>query len=183
MTAFICLLRGVNVGGNKMLRMDALKKLCGSLKLKDAQTYLQSGNVVFRSDETDRAVLVRRLEEGIRKATALDVRVILRTTAEMRKVIAANPFTMSPERNPSALLVAFLNGDLGKEAQTLLSQLKTDSEELHFGARELYIYFHAGIADSKLSNALTEKKLKVNVTARNWNTVNALLRMAEEMEG
>ena len=149
--------------------------------MKDAKTYLQSGNVVFRSDETDRAVLVRRLEEGIRKATALDVRVILRTTVELKKVIAANPFAVSPERNPSALLVAFLNGDLAKEAKALLSQLKTDSEELHFGDRELYIYFRAGIADSKLSNALTEKKLGVNVTARNWNTVNALLRMAEDL--
>ena len=86
MTTFICLLRGVNVGGNKMLKMEALKKLFGSLRLKDASTYLQSGNVVFRSDETDRAVLVRRIEEGIRKATALDVRVILRTTGEMKKV-------------------------------------------------------------------------------------------------
>lgn len=181
-TTFICLLRGVNVGGNKMLKMDALKKLCGSLKLKDARTYLQSGNVVFSSDETDRAVLVRRLEEGIRKATALDVRVILRTSSEMKKVIAANPFAMGPERNPSALLVAFLNGDLSKEAKALLSELKADSEELHFGNRELYIYFSGGIADSKVSNAMTEKKLGVNVTARNWNTVNALLRMAEETE-
>ena len=182
MTAFICLLRGVNVGGNKMLKMDALKKLCDSLRLKDASTYLQSGNVVFRSDETDRAVLVRRIEEGIRKATALDVRVILRTTGEMRKVIAANPFTAPPERKPSGLLVAFLNGDLANQAKALLSELKAASEELHIGNRELYIYFPDGIAHSKLSNALTEKKLGVNVTARNWNTTNALLRMAEDLE-
>lgn len=182
MTVFICLLRGVNVGGNKMLKMDALKTLCGSLKLKDAKTYLQSGNVVFRSDETDRAVLVRRLEEGIRKATALDVRVILRTTSEMKKVIAANPFVVAPERNPSGFLVAFLNGDLAKEVKTLLSQLKADSEDLHIGSRELYVYFPNGIATSKLSNALTEKKVGVTVTARNWNTVNALIEIAEDLE-
>ena len=182
MTTFICLLRGVNVGGNKMLKMEALKKLFGSLRLKDVSTYLQSGNVVFRSDETDRAVLVRRIEEGIRKSTALDVRVILRTTIEMKKVVAANPFAAAPERNPKALLVAFLNGELAREAKALLSQLKADSEELHFGNRELYIYFPDGIADSKLSNALTEKKVGVTVTARNWNTVNALLKMGEDLD-
>ncbi len=182
MSAFICLLRGVNVGGNKMLKMDALKALCGSLRLKDASTYLQSGNVVFRSDETDRAVVVRRLEEGIRKSLGLQVKVILRTSAELKKVIAANPFAEGPERNPRALLVAFLNGDLGKEAKALLSELKAASEEIHFGSRELYLYLPDGIAGSKLSNALTEKKLGVNVTARNWNTVNALLRMAEDLD-
>jgi uncharacterized protein (DUF1697 family) len=181
MPAFICLLRGVNVGGNKMLKMDALKKLCSSLGLKDASTYLQSGNVVFRSDVTDRAVIVRRLEEGLRKACALDVRVILRTTAELKKVIEANPLDPS-ERNPKGLLVAFLNGEIGKGAKELLSGLKADSEDLHFGNRELFIYFREGIAGSKLSNALTEKKVGVTVTARNWNTVNALLQMAEELE-
>ncbi|MEA2166262.1 MAG: hypothetical protein QOK37_4389 [Thermoanaerobaculia bacterium] len=182
MPAFICLLRGVNVGGNKMLKMESLKKLCLSLGLLDASTYLQSGNIVFRSDVTDRAVLVRRIEEGIRKATALDVRVILRTTAEMKKLIAANPMSVD-DRNPKALLVAFLNGELSKGAKELLSGLKAPSEELHVAPRELYLYFPEGIAGSKLSNALTEKKVGVTVTARNWNTVNALLQMAEEMEG
>ena len=182
MTAFICLLRGVNVGGNKMLKMDALKVLCGSLGLKDAKTYLQSGNVVFRSDDADRAGLGRRIEEGIRKKTGLEVKVILRTAGELRKVIAASPLAAAPERNPSALLVAFLAGEIAKEAKALLLNLKAESEALHFGSRELYIYLPDGIAGSKLSNSLTEKKLGVNVTARNWNTVNALLGMAEDLD-
>ncbi|HXH39638.1 MAG TPA: DUF1697 domain-containing protein [Thermoanaerobaculia bacterium] len=182
MTAFICLLRGVNVGGNKMVKMDALKALFGSLGLKDAKTYLQSGNVVFRCDDGDRALLVRRIEEGIRKKSGVDVKIILRTTSELRKVIAANPLTVEPERNPKAFLVAFLGGELTKEAKALLMKLKIASEELHCGSRELYLYLPEGIATSKLSNALTERKLGTNVTARNWNTVNALLGMAEEME-
>lgn len=181
MTAFICLLRGVNVGGNKMLKMDALKALCGAIGLRDAKTYLQSGNVVFGSDDMDRAVLASRIEDGIRKKSGLEVKIILRTADELREVIAANP--MPPEdHNPSALLVAFLGGEITKEAKALLTSLKIPSEELHFGKQELYIYFPEGIASSKLSNALTEKKVGVNVTARNWNTVNALLKMAEELE-
>jgi uncharacterized protein (DUF1697 family) len=182
MTAYICLLRGVNVGGNKMVKMAELKALFDALHLRDAKTYLQSGNVVFRCDETDRSVLTSRIEGGIRQKSGLQVKIILRTADELRKVIAANP--LSPEvRNPAALLVAFLGGSITKEAKALLTSLKIPSEELHFGKQELYFYFPEGIANSKLSNALTEKKVGVNVTARNWNTVNALLKMAEELGG
>jgi len=177
---FICLIRGVNVGGNKLLKMDALRTLCEAIGVTGAKTYLQSGNVVFRSS-LDRGVLAKRIEDGIRKATGFEAKVILRTAGEMRAVIAANPFTTGPQRDPRAFLVAFLGGEIGKDARTLLSRLKIDSEELHFGSHELYLYLPDGIAGSKLSNALTEKKLGVNVTARNWNTVSALLEMAEEL--
>lgn len=176
---FICLIRGVNVGGNKLLKMDALRSLCAAICVKGAKTYLQSGNVVFRSG-LDRGVLARRIEDGIRRATGFEAKVILRTASEMRAVIAANPFTAGPQRNPKALLVAFLGGSISKDAKALLQKLRIESEELHFGDQELYLYLPGGIADSKLSNALTEKKLGVNVTARNWNTVNALLEMAED---
>src|SRR3954453_13144551 len=107
MTTYICFLRGVNVGGNKLLKMAELKALFDSLRLRDAKTYLQSGNVVFASDETDRAVLTRHIEDRIRKKSGLEVKIILRTAADLRNVIAANP--MPPEdRNPAALLDALL---------------------------------------------------------------------------
>src|SRR5437588_7252319 len=180
MTTYICFLRGVNVGGNNLLKMAELKLLFDALRLRDAKTYLQSGNVVFRCDEKDREVLKRRIEDGIRKKWGVEVKIILRTTDELRNVIAANP--LSPEdRNPKALLVAFLGGPIADTARMLLTSLKMASEDLHFGKQELYLYFPEGIATSKLSNALTEKKLGVNVTARNWNTVNALLTMGEEI--
>ena len=180
MTTWICFLRGVNVGGNKMLKMAELKALFDALKLRDAKTYLQSGNVVFRSDETDRAVLTRRIEDGIRKKSGMEVKVILRTTDELRKVIAANP--LPPEdRNPSALVVAFLAGSIAEKGKAALTSLKIASEELHFGEQEIYLYFPENMARSKLAAALTEKKVGVNVTARNWNTVNALLKMGEEL--
>jgi len=176
--SYICLIRGINVGGNNLLKMDALRALCESIGLKGAKTYLQSGNVVFRSN-LDRGKLVGRIEEGIRKSTGFEAKVILRTADEIRDVIAANPFTTGPQRNPKALLVAFLGGPIGKDAKALLSKLKIESEELHFGDQEIYLYLPDGIAGSKLSNALTEKKIGVNVTARNWNTVTALLQLAE----
>src|SRR5437588_601298 len=108
MTTYICFLRGVNVGGNNLLKMAELKLLFDALRLRDAKTYLQSGNVVFRSDEKDREVLKRRIEDGIRKKWGVEVKIVLRTTDELRKVIAANP--LPEDCNPKALLVAFLGG-------------------------------------------------------------------------
>jgi uncharacterized protein (DUF1697 family) len=180
MTTYICFLRGVNVGGNKLVKMADLKILLTALGLRDVKTYLQSGNVVFRTAEADRAALIRKIEDAIRKKSAMEVKIILRTTDELRKVIAANP--LSPEdRNPSALVVAFLAGPIAEKDKAALTSLKTASEELHFGDKEIYMYFPENMARSKLAAALTEKKVGVNVTARNWNTVNALLTIGEEL--
>jgi len=180
MTTYICFLRGVNVGGNKLLKMADLKILLTTLGLRDVKTYLQSGNVVFRTAETNRAELIRKIEDAIRKKSAMEVKIILRTADELRKVIAATP--LAPEgRNPSALVVAFLAGPIAEKGKAALTSLKTASEELHFGGQEIYLYFPENMARSKLAAALTEKKVGVNVTARNWNTVNALLKMAEDL--
>lgn len=173
--SFVCFIRGVNVGGNKILKMDALRALCEECGLSGVQTYLQSGNAVFRSS-ADRDVITKKIEAGIRKSTGFAAKVILRTADEMREVIEKNPIRGA---NPKALLVAFLSGPIDADSRAMLSKLRTGSEQLHFGDRELYLYLPDGIADSKLSNALTEKKLGVNVTARNWTSVNALLELAE----
>jgi uncharacterized protein (DUF1697 family) len=122
--SFICLIRGVNVGGNKLLKMDALRTLCDAIGVKGAKTYLQSGNVVFRSN-VDRGMLTKRIEEGIRKATGFEAKVILRTAGEIRDVIAGNPFVTGPQRNPKALLVAFLGGPVSKDAKALLSKRRS----------------------------------------------------------
>ncbi len=176
---FIGFIRGINVGGNKKLKMDALRAACQSQGLSAVRTYLQSGNIVFRSAGKP-AALVTMIELAIRDASGFDAKVILRTPDELRAVITANPFACMDDVNPKALLVAFLAGEIGDAGVATLSALKSSTEHLHCGARELYLYLPGGIADSKIANALTEKKIGVNVTARNWNTVNALLEMAEE---
>src|SRR5207249_12242038 len=92
MTVIISMLRGVNVGGHNKIKMDALRALYESLKLRDAQTYVQSGNVIFRSDERDIARIAKRIEAGIERTFVFRPAVILRTAAEMREVIARSPF-------------------------------------------------------------------------------------------
>jgi len=175
MPSFIAFLRGVNVGGNKKLPSSDLKAACEAIGLENVRTYLASGNVVFRA----RAANAKRIEDAIREHTGVETRVVLRTAAELKEAIDATPFTDGAERNPSALLVTFLDGPLSKDAKAFLQSL-VNGEELHIGKRELYVYYGAGINDSKLANSMTEKKLGVVPTARNWNTVNALLKMAEE---
>src|SRR5690242_12170421 len=91
MTVIISMLRGVNVGGHNKIKMDALRALYESLKLRDAQTYVQSGNVIFKPDERDIALLTKRIEDGIERKFGFRPAVILRTAAEMRGVVERNP--------------------------------------------------------------------------------------------
>ncbi len=182
MAVIISMLRGVNVGSHNKIKMDALRALYESMKLREAQTYVQSGNVIFRTDERDIARLAKRIENGIERKLGFRPDVILRTATEMREVIARNPFAKRRGIEPSKLLVTFLGSDPGAEAREKILQIKCDPEELRIEGRELYIYFPNGIGRSKLSWAGLEKTLKTPGTARNWNSVTKMLEMAENLE-
>jgi len=182
MPIIISMLRGVNVGGNNMLKMDALRALYESLKLQDPQTYVQSGNVVFRTDERDLVLLARRVENGIERRFHFRPDVIVRTTFELRDAIARNPFAMRRGIEPGKLLVTFLAGDPAVEAREKVLKIKTDPEELSISGRELYIYYPNGMGRSKLSWIAVANALKTSGTGRNWNSVTKLLEIAEKLE-
>ena len=175
MAAIISLLRGVNVGGHNKIKMEELRALYESLELREPQTYVQSGNVVFSSKERNLATLAGKIEDAIEKKCGFCPEVVLRTVSEMRDVIARNPFAKRSGIDPGKLIVFFLTRDPGQFAIT------TEREEVHFRGRELYIYFPDGMGRSKLVPALT-RALKNSGTARNWNTVTKLLAMAENLE-
>jgi uncharacterized protein (DUF1697 family) len=182
MAVIISMLRGVNVGGHNKIKMDALRALYESLKLREAQTYVQSGNVIFRTDERDIARLAKRIEDGIERKLGFRPDVILRTATEMREVIARNPFAKRQGIEPGKLLVTFLGSDPGAEAREKILQIKCDPEELRIEGREVYIYFPNGMGRSKLPWAGLEKTLKTPGTGRNWNSVTKMLEMAEKLE-
>lgn len=181
MPVIISMLRGVNVGGHNMIKMDALRALYESLGLRDAQTYVQSGNVVFRTQAKDPASLPKKIEDGIERGFGFRPSVIVRTASEMRDVIAGNPFAKRDGIEPGKLVVTFLAGDPGPEARAKALGIKVGPEELRIGGRELYIYYPDGMGRSKLSLPLIEKTLKTAGTARNWNTVTKLLEIAESL--
>lgn len=176
------MLRGVNVGGHHKIKMDALRTLYKSLKLEDPRTYVQSGNVIFKTKEKNSAQLAKKIETAIEKAFGWRPEVVLRTADELRSAIAVNPFADRPDVEPGKLLITFLASDPSPEAQTMLASFKKHPEELHLTGRELYIYFPDGAGKSKLPWAQIGKLLKTTGTARNWNSVTKMLEIAEEME-
>lgn len=182
MPAIIALLRAVNLAGRNTIKMEVLRDLCTSLKLSDPKTYVQSGNVVFGARDQDSAKLSKRIADSIERNCGFRTEVILRTTSEMKSVIARNPFAKRKDIEPAKLIVIFLSGPPDKEAKDKVKAIKADREELHIDGRELYIYFPDGMGRSKVSVAAIEKAVKVPGTGRNWNSVTKLLAMAEEVE-
>ncbi|HTR37605.1 MAG TPA: DUF1697 domain-containing protein [Bryobacteraceae bacterium] len=183
MPAIVSMLRGVNVGPHRRIKMDALRALYQSLKLRDPQTYIQSGNVVFCTGECDLALLTTRIENAIERKFGFRVAIMLRTISELQAVVARNPFADRPGVEPGKLLITFLASHPAPEARAQVLKMKTDPEELFLEGRELYIYFPNGMGRSKLSMAAIERALKTPGTGRNWNSVTKLLEMAERMEG
>lgn len=182
MNVVISMLRGVNLGSRNRIKMDALRALYESLDLREPQTYVQSGNVVFKTRERDLVKLVRRIENGIEQTFKFHADVILRTPSGLREAVAKNPFGKRPDIDPSKMLIVFLVNDPGPQAREKILSMKIEPEELWTDGRELYIYFPNGMARPKLSWAAMEKIVKTSWTGRNANSVAKLLELAEAME-
>src|SRR5229473_7596718 len=179
MAAFVSLFLGINVGGHHKIRMDELKDLHESLGLKDVFPYIQSGNVVFNSDDADVARLQRQIEDGFERKFGFHVEVFVRTSAELREIIEQNPFQSQPSKESKWVVVMFLTARPDATAQEDLLKTYAGPEELFFTGKEVYIYYPNGIGRSKLSNSLMEKKLKTVGTARNWNTILQLQKLLQ----
>jgi uncharacterized protein (DUF1697 family) len=180
MSVIICLLKGVNVGGHNKLPMEALRALCKSLELRAPQTYVQSGNVVFHTRESNLARLAQCIEDAIEKRFRFRPAVLLRTSADLKQAVKRNPFTTHAATEPGKLMVLFLADDPGKSAKEILAKVPRGPEELHLHGRELYIFFPEGAGRSKLPWATLDKLLGTRGTGRNWNTVTRLLEMADQ---
>ncbi len=176
------MLRGVNVGPHNRIKMDALRALYECLNLEDPRTHVQSGNVVFRTKEKNSAKLATKIQGAIQKKLGCCPDVVLRTPDEMRKAVAANPFPEKVTTEPGKVLVTFLSAEPSRDAAADVANLKGFPEELRLSGRELYIYFPNGAGKSKLPWSKVDKLLNVTGTARNWNSVLAILEIAEEMQ-
>jgi uncharacterized protein (DUF1697 family) len=182
MPVVISLLRAVNVGGHAVIKMADLRALYESINLKDVQSYVQSGNVVFRTHEKDLAKLTKKIQSTIAKKFGVTPGVMLRTTAEMRDVVARNPFAKRKGIEPNKLHVSFLGAQLEPTVCELLRALPLVNDELVPSGRELFLYFPHGAGKSKLPWAKVERICGTAGTARNWNSVTKLLEMAEALE-
>jgi len=175
MSVYVALLRGVNVGNN-MLRMERLRELCKEMRLKNARTYVQSGNLVFEG-EKNAEHWCGALERQLAGETRLPVTVIVRTVAEIGKVLAANPFLKEKAIDTSKLHVTFLRQAPEKDAIEGLRKVKAGPDRFHWIEKEIYLDCPDGYGRTKLSNLAIEKVLGLRATTRNWNTVNKLYEM------
>ena len=128
MPAVIAMLRAVNLVSHNRIKMDALCSLCTSLKLRDPQTYVQSGNVVFGTNERNLAKVSKQISDGIEREFGFRTEVIVRSTAEMRDVVARNPFAKRRGIEPGKLLVLFFSGQPGLDARERIQSIKADRE-------------------------------------------------------
>jgi uncharacterized protein (DUF1697 family) len=179
MPTYIALLRGINVSGHKLIKMAALRRSLTALGLTKVQTYLQSGNVVFKTASDSADALSGKIEQKILHDFGFTVPVLLRTAQELAKVIVRNPFLKDPAVDQSKLHVTFLSDIPPRKALAELSPLLATSEQLQMGGREIYLHCPNGYGNTKVSNVAIEKKLALRATTRNWNTTKALLTLAE----
>jgi len=179
MPVLVCFLRGVNVGGHAKIKMDALRSLFVTLKFEEPQTYVQSGNIVFKTSERNLGLVAARIKQAITKKFACSPEIMLRTVTELRAVVSNNPFAKRTNIEPGKLHAFFLAAQPAKNAEENLRQLAIRPEELHLVGRELFIYFPNGVGKSKLPWARLDKALQTPGTGRNWNSVTKVLEMAE----
>lgn len=184
MTVYVSMLRAVNVGGASRIKMEALRAVYESLGLADVRTLLTSGNVLFRSNLTDRRALVKRISQEIERQLHLKIEVILRTLAEVATIVERGP-VLSPRADSRKLQVMFLSAVPDAAAQAALlkwHKSKELNEMLELRGPEIYLYYPDGIGRSKLTSAVIEGKLELSGTARNWNTLEKLVETGRALE-
>jgi len=173
----IALLRGINLGSRRRVAMGDLRDLLESLGYEDVKTYLRSGNVVLTSDLPDEK-LGRELEKQIEAKLGVDPRVVVRTRDELADVLARDPFEDTAD-DPKRYQVTFLSAEPDPERVRKLAELDVEPEQFVVSGREIYAWHPEGLQRSKLASALTDERLGVTATARNWNTVTKLRALAD----
>lgn len=185
MTVYIALLRGINVGGKNVIKMADLKRVFESIGLCEVKTYIQSGNVLFKSNESEES-LCSKIEHEIEAVFGIPVKVILRTSMELERVISNCPFSNDEVTEAEilseveSLYVALLAHNPLKENIEHIDVYRSESDKYHIAGRDIYLLFHHSIRNSKLANNLN--KLNVSTTVRNWKTLSKLASLAKAME-
>ncbi len=173
----VVLLRGINLGPRNRIAMPALRKELATAGLQDVSTYLQSGNIVLRSDASPDE-LARECEQLISAAFGLQIEAVARTRDELAAVVERNPFAEIAV-NPKRYQVSFLSAEPDPDAVRACEALAAPQERLVTIGRELYAWHPDGVGRSRLGAKLAGPALGVTATARNWGTVTALLAMTD----
>jgi uncharacterized protein (DUF1697 family) len=182
MQIYIAMLRGINVGGHKKIKMDALRRSFEKLGFEEVRTYIQSGNVLFKAGKISGAALSKRIEEKIIADFGFAASVICRSADEMCGIIEGNPFLKLRGIDPKKLHVTFLSRAPSALSVTMLDDLIAPPDQARFQGKEIYFYLPNGVSSSILMKRPVDRLLGVVTTTRNWRTVNTLHAMCENRD-
>jgi uncharacterized protein (DUF1697 family) len=177
MPTYISMLRGINVGGHKRIKMDQLRNSFEALGFEQVKTYIQSGNVVFRAGKLSTVTLSRKVEAKILNDFGFTVSVISRTQDEMAKTIQDNPFLKERGIDQTKLHVTFLSEAPAPAALKKMQALIAAPDQSRCAGKEIYFYLPNGVSQSSLWKTPWERALSVVTTMRNWKTVSSLYQM------
>lgn len=180
MKSYIAILRGINVSGKNLIKMEALKDVLAGLKLTDIKTYIQSGNIGFKANKQSEERISETISKAIKKQWQYDVPVIVFEKSYLESVIKNNPFIKRKGLDPAFLHVTFLNSYPDPELVKSLDVNAFKPDECIYGDKAFYLYIPGGYGHTKFNNTFFEKKLKVNATTRNWKTVTVLTELVND---
>jgi uncharacterized protein (DUF1697 family) len=176
MKQYIGIIRGINVGGHNKVNMKILREALEKEAFEDVRTYIQSGNIVFRSDATSIITLEKALSEILNRKFSVDVPVIVRDEIAWKKTVKRNPFLKRSD-DLTKLLVTFLSAKPSAVDVRAIEDVRFSHDEFVVDGKEVYLHCKLGAGKSDIPNTFFEKKLKVTATTRNWRTVLALAKM------
>jgi uncharacterized protein (DUF1697 family) len=180
MAIYVAMLRGINIGPHKRIKMDALRKSLEGLGFGKVKTYIQSGNVVFETGKSSAAALGSRIKNRIISDFGHSVEVMVRSREEMEKTIKDNPFLKERGIDPERLHVTFLSDAPAASGLKKLEEFTIPPDRSQCVGREIHLYFPNGVSGSSLWKAPWERELRVGSTTRNWKTVNAICQMCRD---
>jgi uncharacterized protein (DUF1697 family) len=178
MAKYALLIRGINVGGNKKLAMSDLRELLTGLGYTDVRTHLQSGNAVFASSKRNQQAIAAAIEKALAAELGMTVRCMTRSADELHAVVDGHPFREIATEG-SKMMAMFLSEMPEPALLAEFNPVALDPDFVRLGDRVVYQWCPNGILQAPNVGAFVEKKLKVAVTARNWNTVSKLADLVE----
>lgn len=179
---YIALLRGINIGPHKRMKMEKLRASCEALGFKNVQTYIQSGNVVCKAAKLSSEAAAKKIEAQIVKDFGFSADVIARTGEEVKHIVSGNPLLKEPGVDISKLHVVFLSETPPAESITKLEAIVKAPDKVRHKGKEIYFYFPNGVSGSSIWKHNLDRVLGISGTMRNWRTVNTLFEMAEKCE-
>ncbi|MFZ4399536.1 MAG: DUF1697 domain-containing protein [Bacteroidales bacterium] len=182
MKTYISMLRGINVSGKNLIKMNALQEMYKNLGYKNVKTFIQSGNVIFQSEEDDISALTSIISITIQEVFSLDIPVVVKEKSVLADIYSENPFLKDDDKNAENQYICLLSNVVDSQLIEKIDDSKYLPDAFCLKEDAIYIYCPNGYGNTKLNNNFFENKLKLNATTRNLKTLRTLIQMSEDIK-